>query len=385
MKKLQLLILCLLISSCTSRDSDIFRISPLSFEENKLYLSDIADNVKYIRIDNTKSISYLYATKTTKDRIYLSGKDIGILAYSRDGNFLYNIGNQGRGPGEYVYGLSFAVGDDNKVYVVDNRKILIYNSEGRYIRTIDLNFLDAYFGKIEYSNNTLFLNQASSGGLLKYDWVVLDTLGELISQKMTLIPSFQTNLGGFEGIYKYGDIISIWNCFSDTVFYIHPDLNYESGILFEQGDFRWPRSNLTDLTKLEDYMQPLLLFETNNYIIFRHFYKKPKLAIIDKTSRRSYLTYLVSESNSGVSSYSGGIINDIDGGIDFIPVAYYTEDDREYLLSFLDSFKIKSHVNSIEFKKSNPESPEMKKELENLTASLEETDNPVLVLVRLKK
>jgi len=38
-----------------------------------------------------------------------------------------------------------------------------------------------------------------------------------------------------------------------------------------------------------------------------------------------------------------------------------------------------------EFKNSSPEYPEKKKELEKLANTLKETDNPVLVLVRLKK
>jgi hypothetical protein len=51
----------------------------------------------------------------------------------------------------------------------------------------------------------------------------------------------------------------------------------------------------------------------------------------------------------------------------------------------IDAIDLKNHVASEAFKKSKPLYPEKKKELEKLANSLKETDNPVLVLVRLKE
>ncbi|MZP67102.1 MAG: hypothetical protein GT597_13230, partial [Bacteroidales bacterium] len=47
--------------------------------------------------------------------------------------------------------------------------------------------------------------------------------------------------------------------------------------------------------------------------------------------------------------------------------------------------KLKEYVASENFKNSKPLYPEKKKELEKLADSLKETDNPVLVMVRLKR
>ena len=55
------------------------------------------------------------------------------------------------------------------------------------------------------------------------------------------------------------------------------------------------------------------------------------------------------------------------------------------LISWIDTIKVKAHVASEAFKNSTPKYPEKKKELEKLANSLKETDNPVLMLVRLKK
>jgi hypothetical protein len=55
------------------------------------------------------------------------------------------------------------------------------------------------------------------------------------------------------------------------------------------------------------------------------------------------------------------------------------------MVGLINSYQIKTLVASDEFKNSTPEYPEKKKEFITLADSLKETDNPVLMLVRLKK
>ena len=55
------------------------------------------------------------------------------------------------------------------------------------------------------------------------------------------------------------------------------------------------------------------------------------------------------------------------------------------LFAWVDAFELKSHVSSEAFKNSTPKYPEKKKELEKLANSLDENDNPVLMLVKLKE
>ena len=76
-----------------------------------------------------------------------------------------------------------------------------------------------------------------------------------------------------------------------------------------------------------------------------------------------------------------GIINDLDGGVNILPL---TIKDDNTIIGWVDAIKLKAHVASETFKNSSPEYLEKKKELEKLADSLKETDNPVLVMVRLK-
>jgi len=76
-----------------------------------------------------------------------------------------------------------------------------------------------------------------------------------------------------------------------------------------------------------------------------------------------------------------GIINDFDGGVSFKPI--YQRNN--ILIGFIESYALIAHVNSKTFINSTPKYPKKKKELEKLANSLNENDNPVLMLVKLKE
>jgi hypothetical protein len=71
----------------------------------------------------------------------------------------------------------------------------------------------------------------------------------------------------------------------------------------------------------------------------------------------------------------------MEGGPNVLPL---TIKDDNTIITLIDALALKKHISSEAFKNSTPKYPE-KKELEKLAASIKDTDNPVLVLVRLKK
>ena len=105
---------------------------------------------------------------------------------------------------------------------------------------------------------------------------------------------------------------------------------------------------------------------------------KSTISFIEKNSG---IVFLFSNENYATV----GIGNDLDNGLDFQPIGYFVEKDREFLFGLLSPYQIKAHVGTETFINSSPKYPEKKKELEKLANSLKETDNPVLVLVRLKR
>ena len=81
---------------------------------------------------------------------------------------------------------------------------------------------------------------------------------------------------------------------------------------------------------------------------------------------------------------SGGLINDLDGGTQFLPRGYFEENGREYLVGLAEPLTLKTHIAGSEFENTVPKFPEKKEALIRLAEKIEGTDNTLLTIVRLK-
>lgn len=384
-------VLILFISFSFNAHQSIFgQINPRKFVDNKIQLSDIADNITYIPLDNSFPISIIYSTSFNilQNAIYLSARDIGIIRFYRDGSMPKVIGKKGRGPGEWQYCMSIAVDDRTEtVYVMDsNNEIKIYNKNGIYLRSIKIpKSEDGYdFSGITFYNSRLFASQYISMGHAKYNWIILDTLGNIIKQKLNPIPTFTSNMGGGGGIFKFEDKLSYWNWYNDTIYSISSNFNYKASYTISLGDGKIPLQNITPPSPAEmpntmaKFYLPISILETKRFLLYRYSHdKKVTLAMIEKLTQKTYLT--------DSDNRAGGIQNDLDGGLKFIPIHYFTEDNREFLLGLIDPFQLKKFTTSEEFAKNNPKFPEKKKSLKEFGDKINETDNQILMIVRLKK
>ena len=81
--------------------------------------------------------SKVYVT-TNNDILICDKRGSKILRYDLNGNFLNNISVQGEGPEEYISIRDIAL-DDDKVYILDPVKILVYSLDGSFERKIQVN------------------------------------------------------------------------------------------------------------------------------------------------------------------------------------------------------------------------------------------------------
>lgn len=384
--KLALLAIC--ICSCNTSDSSLYQIDPRTFGDNDIKLSDIADDITYIPLDNSFPIALIYPTSINilKNTIYLSARDIGIIKLSRDGKMPKVIGRRSRGPGEWYYCMSVAVDPRTEtVYVMDNNnEIKTYFKSGVFKGTLKLpgNEDGFCFSHISIYNSNLFASQYINMGHAKYNWIILDTLGNIISYKFNSIPTFTSNMGGRGGTFKFEDKISYWDWYNDTIFTVSPDMTFKPSYIFSLGEGKIPLDRIPSKDFLEifsKYYIAINILETKQYLLYLYGNnKKGTLALIDKKTKENYLTSIPNEKDDG-------ILNNLDGGLKFLPECYFTENNREYLLSIIDPFKLKKHVAGEEFVNFTCEFPEKKVLLQKLVENVKETDNPILMLVRLKK
>jgi hypothetical protein len=385
-----LLFLILGVLSCSPSDDNLYEFDPRNLSEYKITLSDLADDITYIPLENSFPIGSFYSYRTTFNTIFVSAKDLGILEFNRNGKFIRNIGDIGRGPGEYRYFMNFAVDPlTNSVYILDNNIIKTYSGRGQFGRTIPLQEYDWRSDNIEFFHNKLIVTENIYNGNAKYSWLILDTTGILLKRKDNSIPAFKCTLPSNGGIYKFGDKIYYWELYNDTVFSIQPDLNYKASFLFSPGDHRWPKSMIkieptnSFRSLLFNHLNINLIFETDQFIVIRYTYKKAAIALINKKSKKSFLTFMEIEDETG--ELHGGIFNNIDGGPFFKPQGYFVENGREYMTELIYPYQLKAYIASKAFNKVTPKYPEKKKELQKLADKLNETDNPILMLVKLKK
>jgi len=383
MKKLYLFILVYLVISCKSEKNDLFIFDPRNLDENEITLSQIADNISYTPLDNSIQLGEFYDfhyPNFINSDIFLYENEVGVLVFARSGKYIRKIGSKGRGPGEYRYGLDFTVDKKTEtIYINDLNDIKVYNKEGLFLRSFSLKQYGEMINSIRLFNSKLFAFYAIQFENTPNEWIVFDTLGNVITSQKRRIPQFMSNVGGGEGAYYYNNKIGFWNQYSDTIFLISDDYQQTPSFLISLGEHRYPKSRVNSPTELSNLMSLRQIFETHQFLAVRYIFNEGKyFALIDKIKHRIFLSNWEYDG-------SGGILNDLDGGPRFLPKAYYTENEREYIIGFLYPYQLKQLVSSTEFINSTPKYVDKKIELEKLANSLNEMDNPILVIVRLKK
>jgi hypothetical protein len=349
-------------------------------------LSEIADDITYIPLDNKFPISLIYRPKYfINNSVYLSAIKSGVMVFDKKGRYIRTIGSTGRGPGEYVHCYNFAVDDKSEtVYVLDSRTIKVFSKTGNFLRSISLGDQGEGVEAIELYNSKLILSYHLQNENVKYEWAVFDTIGNLINAKKRSDQPFSVNWGIDGGMYQLENRIYHWNPWSDTIFSILPDLSYKPSFVFAQWENRVPRSMITDPTQFKTFNEPISVFETHHYVVCRIKYnRKIIVATIDKNSKKSYMTELVSAPAILGDKFIGGFFNDLDGGVRFQPENYFAENNREYMFGLIDANEIMALLTNSDFKKSIPKYPEKKKELEKLASTLRQTDNQILMIIRL--
>jgi len=124
------------------------------------------------------------------------------------------------------------------------------------------------------------------------------------------------------------------------------------------------------------------IFESNRFIVINYFFKKGYLLFFDRHRKETFLIQLEYDDKGNCLN---GIRNDIDDGPLFMPLGYYSENGREYMFGLTDPLKIKNQIRNNRYKNANSKSEERTTEVERLSSSLKETDNPVFMIVRLTK
>ena len=169
-------------------------VNPGKDKEATLYLSDFADEVRYIKLQTNDAcmLEKIQKVLIDGDNVFISSlhsNSSRLLLFNSNGLFIKEIGLQGRGPGEFNTVLDFDLDRSNKiVYILDTPgNIYVYDYSGKYLKTIKSGSKPS---KLLVSNNALYLFTAWPDYILNKGYAVQvrplsdeNTGGFLLSRK----------------------------------------------------------------------------------------------------------------------------------------------------------------------------------------------------------
>lgn len=376
-------ILIALVCSCKKDQIIQHIIDPGKFISSKIKLSDFGSQASYIPLSKKPLIEWITSIQAADNKLFIAISPQQLLVYDFNGNFLHNVGNQGKGPGEYNRLDAFTIDElDKKIYVLDHNRILVFLWNGNFEQAIDISAFGGIFVDIGYLNNQLILFENINLGRAKYNWLVVDELGNEQQSKLNTVPEFKTQSTKLNKLtYHFKDHYGYWNSLNDTIFSISSN-NYSMHYLFAQNNYRLTQDNFDDRTIYsQKIFRPDLFIESNKYLFIRYN--------MEGKSGHAVLNNLTGETQTLERKYTDdahlGFINDLDGGVSFNPETLIKLDGNDYLVASVNSITLKEYIRTNEFKTSTPKYPEKHRELEELANSLSENDNPVLMLVKLKE
>ena len=424
MRKLLCLILKILVTN-------IFLISCEENNDGTLQVIEIAgniDNFKPFKLSDLDAELEYVVLKTTSNSMLLDIRFIDLsddyvlvsdrdkcLLFDRNGNFISRIGKQGRGPGENSAFTQVKILND-KIFLPDGltHTINVYNTEGEFINSIkspgefDVLISNDWMPK---TDSSFLVNIPNHTGHEELRIAKINNNGEIIKKfANTTFFSSHINRGCRHNRQSYFYIqesnLYFKNFLNDTIWQINDDhLDPVYVLNLGQHGFSFEHKTLDYLSYLKklyegifiekifgggDYLWLNIDFLTHYPLNFRRPYVHPAFGdereenykIIGLFNKKKDDFFLVAPSNIKEQLEPTGIENDIDGGINFMP--RYAVNDK-LIVSWFEAYQLKMYVASEAFKNSTPKFPEKKKELEELAASLDENDNPVLMLVKLKE
>jgi hypothetical protein len=307
-----------------------------------------------------------------------------IHVFRYDGSFVARIGTVGRGPNEFTFVHDVDIDKKSQfIYLVDGwrKKFFVYSERGEFIRTFQVPLSAASEFKI-IDSKILCYNRNHLGNI-ENSFVLMDTLGGIIKNFPNRYPFINKHSiygAGQENLfYRFNNLLFKKEVYSDTI-YLFDGRDFKPHLIIDVGDrLLTPkaRSEFDGMYLAKNYITPLNLFEFGDYIYYEFTYEF-KIYGDDVCG-------FIGSKKAGFQAFINpkqGFVNDLDGGPNIWPK---TIKDDNTIIGMVNALQLKSHVASEAFKNSTPKFPEKKKELEKLAKSLKETDNPVLMLVRLKK
>ena len=366
MKKRNLLlaIILLMMTACENKQqtSDAVIIHPDKFMETEMKLTDIAEELEYIQLDNTR-LMRSWQIKMTDKYIFVAARD-ELLQFDRKGTFIKTIGSKGQGPGEFSSCTNIALdAEGERIFVRNGSQALTYSFDGKFLGKMELpleGMVDIAYAKGNlYGISMVSFTQEQ----LPHLWMKTDSRsGEVLQEKANTGIEFDTDEMTLRCNYTCASTdgtILYYNHLNDTIFRLG-NAQDETAYLFGQGDFRLTPKNMQHA---EYHLELKDIWDSDRYLFVDYrMEKKRQLCIYDK------------QAGTFSNDADGEITNDMDGILPFKFHSTHFVATESYMMQIVSAEDMKEALLV-------SDDPKLKAWGEKLQFD----DNDILMLAKLKK
>lgn len=382
-KKYLILIISIIISCQEEKVKKNIEIEPYIGLHSDKKLSDFIDHIEYIPLET--SPEYVLdgiMDITYTGEVFITFDVSHCFVFNQDGKFIKSIGKKGKGPLEYLTphnGFFSPVNEHIYFPATNNNTIKEFSINGEWVSSNPNP--DEGFLHVRNISPSLFAGYKSNiTGNAAWNLMIFNQHGDTLFTIPNHYKYKATSYNQFNDeavFYYYDKSLYFKELYNDTIFQFHDDGTFTTHFVINSGKFKVPGDIKADFqTFLKTFSNNFFsinnILESSNYLIISYLHKKKNnLLFINKQTGNA---------DNYNSKINHGLLNDWDGGANFFPISI----KENYLIQIVNIYELKQHVASDAFINSSPKYPKKKKELIQLANSLDENDNPMLMIVKLK-
>lgn len=344
-------------------------------------ISEIATNIEYIPLQPSANTQI-----KAIDKIIIRGNKIyinlinDILCFDGQGDFLYQLygnGNEKKENVVAIYDFDIDTGNTSLIVLAGN-KLLHFKNTGSgfdYIKTLKMARLSP--SKLDFvpGTNKILLSSIRMKGYEPSLNILININGDILSFQPNYFKRFNPvkNRIWDEIIhYQFDNKLHFRERFNDAVFSINIESNtFTSSLILDSRVSSTNSENINDPEYFRILPNVVNIFEVPRYLYYVYnFSQYDHKVFYDKYEDRKY------EIDPG----NGVLIDDIGGGPDFDPK--FCSEGNMY--SWISARDLKKYAESEEFTEAQVQNPQKQEDLKKLVLFLKDSDNPILILVRLK-
>jgi hypothetical protein len=387
-EKITIFLFAILLSSCNKAESQKKVIDLLISPNSELTnISEIATDIEYLPLQTTEKsiIRYILDLKQTQNGLYIRSNTNEVFHFDNSGNYLFKLSRIGRGPEEYESIYDFDVTENGDLCVIlTHNRIQFYritNDGFVYSKALNLKDNPGYID-ISPKQNSILLSSGTTGSEPNRH-VLIDMYGEIqksISNKYKYSKSTTAQfVSTYENIiYTSDDQLHFKYWLNDTVFTLTGGNEIVPYMIFNSHGKQatidaLASTGIKDI--LSNYLTIYSIFETSRYLIYKYYHGGVCVRVYDKLFKK---TFFIDYKQRAITKW---LTDDLIGGVNIEPKFCV----KGNLYSWVEALSFKNNIKREKFINSIVKNPVKKVALQRLAESIDESDNPILIKVILKK